>query len=279
LLVPKESDVIEKGDTVIFDFKGFIEDKPLEGGEAKLFELEIGSNQFIPGFEEQMIGLKKNTEQTINVVFPKDYHVANLANKQARFDLNIRDIKVSQKPNIDEQYIATLKLDGVHSKQDLEKHIEKQIENEHRLSDRQINMSLIYEYIRKHSKLSYLPNFIVTKEVEHIKTTLSNQAQQNQLTLEQFMNNKYQVKDSKDIPNKLEELAKDNVILIYSLSKIIGELNIKITDSDREQYYQEISNIYNLPINEIKKMINQNQNIGEVILQNKLVDEIIKLNK
>lgn len=279
LLVPKDGDTIEKGDTVVFDFKGFIDNKPFDGGEAKLFELEIGSNQFIPGFEEQMIGLKKDSEKTIKVKFPKDYHAKDFAGKEATFELNIRDIKTTQKPKLDDQYVKTLNIDGVNNKQELEKYISKQIENEYVSKDRQSNMTLIYDYFKKNSQLSYFPNFLIAKEKEQLKNSLTNNAQNYNLTFEKFMETNFQVKNEKEIDNKLNELAKDNIVLIYALSKLINDLNIQLTDNDRKLYFEDISKIYHMPVDEIKKILEKNQNIDEIILQNKLVDKIIQLNK
>lgn len=279
LLAPKESDSIENGDTVIFDFKGFIDGKPFEGGEAKLFELEIGSNQFIPDFEKQMIGLKKGEEKTISVTFPKDYHAPDFAGKKADFELNIRDIKISQKPNVDDEYVKSLNIKDVNNKQELQNFITNQIDNEKKSIDRQINMKLIYDYLRNNAKLSYIPSFLVDKEKETIKNSLMNESQVKGLSFVEFMSNNFKVNNESDINNKLETLAKDNIVLIYSLQKLIKDLNIKLTDSDREEYFKSLSNLYHISIDEIKKTLQERQNIDEIILQNKLIDKIIESNK
>jgi trigger factor len=127
MLFPKEADHIAKGDMVNFDFKGLVDNKPFAGGEAKSHELEIGSNTFIPGFEEQMIGLKKGEKKTIEVVFPKDYQVEDLAGKPVKFELVINDIKTIQRPEIDEAYIARFSIPAVKTPTEFREYINKQL--------------------------------------------------------------------------------------------------------------------------------------------------------
>jgi trigger factor len=278
LLVPKEGDIIANGDTVIFDFKGFIDGQPFEGGEAKLFELEIGSNQFIPGFEKQMIGLKRDEQKTIKVDFPENYHEPKFAGKTANFELNIRDIKITKKPTIDDEYIKSLNIANVTNMKDFDNYVTKLIESEQLIINRQVNMKLIYEFIKKESKLSYIPQFLVEKEKHNLRNALSQEATKNNLDFEQYMNENFKTKSKSDIEIKIDKLAQENIVLILSLSEIMRELNIKLSEQDKEEYYVDISKIYNVSVDEIKKMLGDRQDISEVILQNKIVDEIVKLN-
>ena len=99
----EEDAAIENGDTVTFDFKGFVDDVPFEGGEAEKYTLKIGSGQFIPGFEDQMVGMKAGQEGAVNVTFPEEYHAEELKGKAARFDVKIHEIKRTELPAIDDE--------------------------------------------------------------------------------------------------------------------------------------------------------------------------------
>jgi len=99
----EEDAAIENGDTVTFDFKGYVDDVPFEGGEAEKYTLKIGSGQFIPGFEEQMVGMKAGQEGAVNVTFPEEYHAEELKGKPARFDVKIHEIKRTELPAIDDE--------------------------------------------------------------------------------------------------------------------------------------------------------------------------------
>lgn len=126
MLLPKEGPVA-KGDMVKFDFKGYIDDKPFEGGEAKDYELEIGSGQFIPGFEDGMIGMKAGDKKSINVKFPKDYFEKKYAGKPAKFDVTIKEVSTIKKPKIDEAYLTKLNLPNVKTLEAFRKYIENNI--------------------------------------------------------------------------------------------------------------------------------------------------------
>ncbi|MBY7576998.1 FKBP-type peptidyl-prolyl cis-trans isomerase, partial [Candidatus Phytoplasma sp. Tabriz.2] len=98
-LEPKtQNDFLELTDTAIFDFEGFVDDKPFEGGTAKDFSLEIGSGQFVPGFEDQMLGMKQGQTKDINITFPSDYHQKSLANQKAVFKVTLHQIKTKKIP-------------------------------------------------------------------------------------------------------------------------------------------------------------------------------------
>ena len=99
-----ENSVIEKGSTAVIDFEGFVNGKAFDGGKGENYSLEIGSNTFIPGFEDQLIGLKMNEETDVNVTFPENYFSADLAGKPAVFKVKIHEIKIKELPTIDDEF-------------------------------------------------------------------------------------------------------------------------------------------------------------------------------
>ncbi|WP_300363558.1 trigger factor, partial [Hydrogenimonas sp.] len=118
---------LEEGDLAVFDFEGFLNGEPFEGGKAENFELRIGSGQFIPGFEEQMIGMKKGEEKTIKVTFPEDYRNKDLAGKEVEFKIKLNDIKAKQPVEIDDAFAQKLLGKEDATLADLEKEIKEQL--------------------------------------------------------------------------------------------------------------------------------------------------------
>lgn len=104
IVIAEEGTAVENGDTVVMDFKGFVNGEAFEGGEADNYQLEIGSGMFIPGFEEQLVGLKKGEEKDITVNFPEEYHVKTLAGQPATFQIKLHDIKRKQLPVLDDEF-------------------------------------------------------------------------------------------------------------------------------------------------------------------------------
>lgn len=122
-LEPKTEGKIVKNDVVTFDFKGYLNDVPFENGEAKNFELEIGSGQFIPGFEDQMIGMEIGGEKTIELTFPEEYHEKKLAGKPVKFEVKVHDVKAKKKTSLDDDFAKTLKIEKVETVKDLKNHL------------------------------------------------------------------------------------------------------------------------------------------------------------
>jgi trigger factor len=187
MLIPKTNDEIVMGDMVNFDFKGYIDDKPFPGGEAKDYELEIGSNSFIPGFESQMIGLKRNQTKTINVQFPADYHAKEMANKSAKFEVKINDIKTIQKPKMDENYISKLQLPNVKNHADLQAYLHKRILE--RKEEQNIHGSVdeITQAIVEGSKIDFMPLSLLDSEKKRIDELVTKRASESKLTKEAYV--------------------------------------------------------------------------------------------
>ena len=126
LLLPKEGEdaKVENGDIIIFDFKGFIGDEAFEGGEAEKYELKIGSNAFIPGFEEQLVGKKLGWDGEITVKFPDNYYKEDFRNKDAKFKIKIHEIKHHDKQKLDEAFIKSLNIKNVTTEKELNDYLD-----------------------------------------------------------------------------------------------------------------------------------------------------------
>lgn len=135
IVVADETHAVENGDTVIMDFKGFVNGEAFEGGEADNYQLEIGSGMFIPGFEEQVVGMKKGEEKTIEVTFPEAYHVATLAGQPANFEIKLNEIKRKQLPVLDDEFAKDISefdtLDEL--KADIENKLKEKAEHDEKI--------------------------------------------------------------------------------------------------------------------------------------------------
>lgn len=110
----------ENGDTVTIDFKGYIDDIPFDGGEARGYDLKLGSNSFVPGFEDQLVGIKSEEERTIDIKFPENY-VENLASKDAKFVVKCHEVKQTVLPELNDEFINELDLEGIKQLKNIKK--------------------------------------------------------------------------------------------------------------------------------------------------------------
>lgn len=126
-LIVVEDGAIENDDTAVLDFEGFVDNEPFEGGKSENYSLQIGSNQFIPGFEEQLVGLKTGDEKDVEVTFPEEYHAENLAGKPAVFKVKIHEIKRKELPKLDDEFAKDANED-VETLEELKKNLREKLQ-------------------------------------------------------------------------------------------------------------------------------------------------------
>ncbi len=235
----KEERELQDGDVALFDFKGFLDGEPFEGGEAENFELKIGSKQFIEGFEEQMLGMKKEEEKSITVTFPEDYQAPNLAGKETNFEIKLHDIKAEVVPEMDDDLAkkalgkedATLDELKEHAKDILANaKIRKQYEDELKP---QILESLIEKYQFD------LPQNIVNQEIDN----LVNQKAQT-LSKEEIEEVKASEEKLNELRDSVKEDAEKSVKATFIVDAMAKAENITVDDSEISQmlYYEAVMN-------------------------------------
>jgi trigger factor len=127
MLTNKDDGTVENGDSVNIDFTGYLNDKKFPGGSSKNYDLVIGSNSFIPGFEEQIIGMKNGEEKDILVTFPKDYHSTDLAGKETKFVVKVNSIHSVSYPTFNKEYFSKFKLPGITNESEFKEYLKKQL--------------------------------------------------------------------------------------------------------------------------------------------------------
>ncbi|MEO1954311.1 MAG: trigger factor [Campylobacterales bacterium] len=166
-LVDVEEDrALVSGDTAVIDFEGFIDDKAFDGGKGENFELTLGSGQFIPGFEDQIIGAKKGDELDVKVTFPEDYQAKDLAGKEATFKVKVNGIKVKEEVKIDDELAKKLLADEDATVEELNKQVKAQIESEKlsKLYNEELKPALLETFV---AEIKFdLPEFVVEQEID-----------------------------------------------------------------------------------------------------------------
>lgn len=276
MISPKKDGIIKKGDLAVFDFTGYLNDKKFDGGEAKNYELEIGSNQFIPGFEDQMLGLKVGDEKDLNVSFPKDYHAKDLAGKPVIFKVKINEIKTISKPKLDDTFVKTLKFDNVSTVTELKKFIKERILDFKNREVDEKNLIAINMALAKEAKLSdEIPNVILNDEKSNIRHQFNQRLSQMKIKESDYL--KYVNKTADELEKELNEQAKNNIIVYAALEYISKKEKVDITDEDLKQRYNELSKIYNISSKEVEEKLNK-ETLKDALFHEKLLKIIIDLN-
>ncbi len=240
---------IEDKDTVIIDFKGFIDGEPFEGGSAQDYSLVIGSKSFIEGFEEQLIGKQSGDNAEINVTFPENYHLASLAGKPAVFEVEIKDIKVKEVPEINDDFAADVSEFETLSeyKQSIKDRLLKQKENQQQTT---IENKLIELAVKNANVIvpEAMTEDQIDKNVKNFETRLSQQG----LKLEHYI--QFTGQNMETFRENIREDAEKQLASRLVLDKIALQENIEITEEELDSELQEIAKYYNMEFEELKKI-------------------------
>jgi trigger factor len=253
VLKDKEGDTLEEGDTAIFDFKGLKDGVAFEGGTAENYQLVIGSGQFIPGFEEQMIGMKVNEERSINLSFPEDYHAEDLAGQAVVFEVKLWEIKVKIRPELNDQFVRSLDL-GLNTVKEYKEHLRKDLLTAKEAEERARVTDAIVLQVTEDSVVK-VPQAMIDYETEQYKQNLETQAKQYGLDLETYISSSGQTMEQfTEQVNKQSELRLQQMLVIEAIMK---QEEIDATDEEVAKKYEEIATQYNISVAEVKKYIDE----------------------
>lgn len=259
---------VKKNDIVVIDFEGFVDGKAFEGGKAEKYELTIGSNQFIPGFEDQIIGHKIGDEFDVNVKFPEDYQ-ADLASKDAVFKIKLHGIKVKDVPALDDEFAKDVSefdtLDEL--KKDIKKQLEKRKNDD---AENELHNTLLEE-VAKGIKAE-IPEAMIEKTIDDDINEYSYRLQSQGLKLETYL--KYTGMDMKGFREGFKERAETQVRLNLALEKIIEKEKIEVTEEDIEAEYKKYTDAYNMDIDTIKKAVSA-ESLKPELASRKAIDLIV----
>ena len=264
----------KKGDIVKLDFKGYVNNEAFQGGEAKDYELEIGSNSFIPGFEDQLIDRAIGEEFDVNVKFPEEYHAEDLKGKDAKFICKINEIKVKELPELDDDFASDIsEFDTLKEfKADLRKKLKAQF-NE--MVDTQRENKVLDKVIEE-TKFD-VPNRMIEDEVENELRNFQYRLQAQGLNYDDYK--KYTGKTDDEIKDTFKEPAEKRVKLGLILEKYAKDNKIKATKRDYDKELDKLAEMYKAEDKEeFKKSMSEGslEFLDRGILNSKSIDDIKK---
>lgn len=242
---------IEEGNIAIIDFDGYKDGVAFEGGKAENYSLEVGSHTFIPGFEEQLVGLKAGDEKDIEVTFPEDYHAEDLKGQKAIFKIKVNEVKEVKIPELDKDFFEDLGMEGIDSEESLRKQVTENIEahKEHHAEDHFIDSLL--EKAMKGMTVD-VPEAMVTEEVDRMLRQYEENLKMQGITLEQF----YQFTNSDEaaLKDQMKEEALKRVKERLLLEAIKEQEKIEATEEEVEKEADSLAAKYNMKKDEFLKL-------------------------
>ena len=249
-LVDVEGRAIENGDNTVIDFEGFVDGVAFEGGKGEDYSLVIGSNTFIPGFEEQLIGKNKGEEVEVNVEFPAEYHAENLAGKPATFKVVIKNVQSKELPELNDEFAAdTTEFNTLEElKSDLKAKVEEEAKNR---ADAEMRNSLV-EKISEGTEVE-VPNAMVETQIDNMLMELNYQLQYQGLQLEQLL--QMTGRSIEDLRNEKREEATKLVKSSLVLEAIAKAENVEVSEADVEAEVEKMATMYNMEVEKIKSVM------------------------
>lgn len=241
--VVKEKGSVESGDIAVIDFEGFKDGVAFAGGKGENYSLEIGSNTFIPGFEDQVIGMNVGEEKDINVKFPDDYHAEDLKGAPVVFKVKVNEIKVKRVPELDADFFEDLGMEGIDSKESLEKQMKENIKVRKEADADNKYIDELLEVASKNVKVD-IPDVMINEELNRMVKQYEETLRMQGLSLEQFY--QFTNSDESKLMEQMRPEAIKRITFRLMLEEIAKEEKIEISDKDANKEVKDMASKYNM---------------------------------
>lgn len=241
---------VANGDIAIIDFEGFKDGVAFAGGKAENYSLTIGSNSFIPGFEEQIIGMEKGEEKELNLTFPEDYHAEELKGAPVVFKVKVNEIKEVKVPELDKDFFEDLGMEGIDSKEALEKQVEENIKTRKESELENKYLDELLEAAAKNTEVD-IPDVMIEEEIDRMLKQYEENLNMQGITLEQFY--KFTNSDEKALRDQMKEEACKRVKFRLMLEEIAKAEKFDMSDKDAEKEAEELASKYQMTKDEFLK--------------------------
>ncbi len=241
---------VANGDIAIIDFEGFKDGVAFAGGKAENYSLTIGSNSFIPGFEEQIIGMEKGEEKELNLTFPEDYHAEELKGAPVVFKVKVNEIKEVKVPELDKDFFEDLGMEGIDSKEALEKQVEENIKTRKESELENKYLDELLEAAAKNTEID-IPDVMIEEEIDRMLKQYEENLNMQGITLEQFY--KFTNSDEKALRDQMKEEAGKRVKFRLMLEEIAKAEKFDMSDKDAEKEAEELASKYQMTKDEFLK--------------------------
>ena len=251
-LVEVEGRAAKDGDTAVIDFEGFVDGVPFEGGKAEKYSLALGSGNFIPGFEEQVVGHEVGEEFSINVNFPEDYQAENLAGKEAEFKIKLHELKEKELPELDDDFVKDVseKETVDEYKAELRTQIEARLKDEAQKDiDDQIATKLI------DLAQGDIPEAMYENQVNDMMRDFEMRLRQQGMNIDMKTYMQYMGMEESTVREMYREEAEKKVKLRLALQSIAAKENVEVTDADIEDEYSKMAEAYKMDVKQVKAAI------------------------
>lgn len=268
LVVVEDESPAENGETVTIDFVGKMDGEPFEGGSAEDFKLMLGSHRMIEGFEEQIEGMKTGETKEITVTFPENYQAANLAGKEAQFDITVKEIEKEVLPEINDEFAASLELEDVKTLDELKDHIRKQLQAAKDEQAEDAFTQAVLEKAVENAKVD-IPSALVDREVDNMLQMMINQIRQSGMDPQMY----FQVMNQH--PEELKESMRPEAVARLTNTLVLDAIakaeDLTVSDEDVERELKVLAENFGMDVDKVRGLV-QRDMIEDDLLRDAALD-------
>jgi len=254
----------KKGDIVVIDFKGFIGDEAFEGGEAKGYELELGSGSFIPGFEDQLEGKVAPVDTEVNVTFPENYQVADLAGKEAKFEVTIHDVKEKVLPELTDEFVKEFSKEAAATVAEYKEKLRGEIKVQKEEAAAKAYSDKVISTAVENAKLT-VPTKLIDQEVNSMFEQFAGNLSRQGLSFELY--EQFTGKGADELKAEMRSDAENKIKTSFVLGEIAEVEKVEVTDADIDAEVKELATMYNMTEEGVRTRISVEDLRGELIIQ------------
>ncbi|WP_210134899.1 trigger factor [Staphylococcus sp. GDX8P80P] len=267
-MVVKEDGAVENGDTVNIDFDGYVDGEQFEGGQADGYDLEIGSGSFIPGFEDQLVGVKTGEEKDVVVTFPEEYHAEELAGKEATFKTKVNEIKYKEVPELDDEIANELDSEA-NSVDEYKENLRKRLSEQKAEEAKNVEKEEAINKATDNVTID-IPQAMIDTELDRMIQEFGQRIQQQGLDLQTYFQISGQ--DESQLREQMKDDAEQRIKTNLTLSAIADKENIEATDEDIDKELEKMSKQFNISVEDIKNTLGNTDIIKNDVRIQKVID-------
>lgn len=267
-MVVKEDGVVENGNTVNIDFSGSVDGEEFEGGQAEGYDLEIGSGSFIPGFEEQLEGMKVDEEKDVVVTFPEEYHAEELAGKEATFKTKVNEIKFKEVPELTDEIANELDAEA-NTVDEYKENLRKRLAEQKATDAENVEKEEAITKATDNTTID-IPEAMVNTELDRMVSEFAQRIQQQGLDLQTYFQISGQ--DETQLREQMKDDAEQRVKTNSTLTAIAEAEKIEATDEDIDKELEKMSKQFNISVEDIKNTLGNTDIIKNDVRIQKVID-------
>ncbi len=271
-MISVDDRAVENGDITVIDFEGFCDGVAFEGGKGENYELEIGSNTFIPGFEEQIIGAKIDEEIDVNVTFPEEYHAENLKGKPALFKVTVHEIKVRELPELDDDFAS--EVSEFETFAEYKDSIKKKLEEQAEKKTKQETENAVIDAACDACEVD-IPQAMIESTIDRMIGDFAQRLQYQGMNLEMYL--QYTGSNIEQMRENFKEQAEKQCKVTLVIEAIMNKEGIDVTDEELEDKILEMSKMYNMEVEKLKEVLRpeDKEDIAKEIKFSKTIDMLV----